>query len=1011
MIQKMKRALWVLVCLMAMGCANARTIVTVDGLQYSLSGAYATVYGVATGNTSKKIVVPATIPYEGLTYTVNEIGENAFHGQNEANRIVQEIILPNTIKTIGYNAFGDCIRAMAAAYSDKYYESHIQNVKITGGVTSIGNDAFSNRSITTVELAEGIISIGAGAFRGSKVTSLKIPSSVTYFGHTPYSGTAPFYGCPMLRELIYLSPKAPLDWTATSLTYVPSKKTYENPQYSINNANIIEMISFSDDTFTYTGKAPNVTWMNNMEGYTVQMTMPTLSAEVGTHEVLIPATFTKDEESFDVQIPYSYTIQPVTLKAKVNDASRLYGEENPEFEINYTGFINGDDESALTTKPTATTTAQLSSGIGTYPITISGGVAKNYQFEYEGGTLTVNKAPLTISVNETSKVYGQDNPTFSLNYVGLKNEESAPKWTTAPTFTTDAAKTSDVGTYTVNVACEPTNYEATLVEGKLNVTQAPLAIKANNATRQYFDAEPIYTFTYSGFVNGDTEDVLIQKPTMGTEANATSNVGNYALTPQTAAAKNYAITYKEGTLTITQRPLTVKVVSITRGYGESNPTFSILYEGFVNDETDAVLLQLPTTSTSANINSNVGTYDIRVSGGRAFNYALTYQGGQLTITPQPLKVSVGNYERAYNEENPRFTLIYEGFKASDTEYALQTRPVARTTAIRTSDVGTYPIEVTGGYSPNYVISCSGGTLTITKAEQSFTWEQDLYNLQVYEQVELQAIASSGLPVTYTMESIDGAELYPAGKKTYLECKAPCEFVITAIQNGNDNYYSTQRITKRVRIIDYDKYHPDFTSALYATFYDSQADYVLPSGLTASVITGMNDGKLVYETIAEGGKKNNVIPKGVAVMLTCVKDNSISYTLMPTKSETTYTGTNWLHGSDEATMTTASGSNRYYKLSYGPSNTKQSGVVGWYWGATNGGAFHIEGHKAWLAVPTAAGAPIRSFSMEGDATDIVDIEATEVTNEDGGYYDLQGRRVPKPATKGIYIHKGKKIIIR
>lgn len=996
-----------LVCLMAMGSANAETIVTVDGLRYSLSGLYASVSGVANGNTARIIVVPPTITYEGLVYTVNKIGASCFCNYYEDSRGYRWVCTNGSQSETNLLPSG-------MSQSEAFCNSYVKTVILPHTIQSIGAYAFSNTNIVKVTLKEGITQIGVDSwdrgrtFSYSKIQTIIIPSSTQAFGSNAFSA------CDMLGTIIYLGATPPSRWTATSLTYVPNKKGYGTPDFSINNANVIEMISFSDDTFIYTGKAPEVTWTNNMEGYTARMTMPTLSAEVGTYKVLIPVTFTKDEESFDVQIPFSYTIQPVTLKAKVSDASRLYGDENPEFDISYTGFINGEDESALTTKPTATTTAQLSSEIGTYPITISGGEAKNYTFEYEDGTLTVNKAPLTISVNEASKVYGQKNPIFSLNYVGLKNGESTPNWTTAPTFTTDATKTSDVGTYTVNVIGEPTNYEATLVEGLLNITQAPLTIKANNATRQYFGIEPTYTFTYSGFVNGDTEDVLTQKPSMGTEAKAASNVGNYTLMPQGAVAKNYTIAYKEGTLTITQRPLTVKVASSTRGYGESNPVFSIFYEGFVNDETEAVLLQKPTASTSANINSSVGTYDIRVSGGRAFNYALTYQGGLLTITPQPLKVSIDNYERAYNVENPRFTLIYEGFKASDTENSLQTKPVARTTATQTSDVGTYPIEVTGGYSPNYVITCSGGTLTIVKAEQTFTWEQDLSNLQVYDQVELQAKASSGLSVTYTMESIDGAELYSAGKKTYLECKAPCEFVITAIQNGNDNYYSTQRIAKRVRIIDFGEYHPNFTSVLYATFYDSQADYVLPSGLTASVVTGMNDGKLVYETIAEGGKKKNVIPKGVAVMLNCVKDNSTSYTLTPTESEVTYTGTNWLHGSDEATTTTASGSNRYYKLSYGHSETDKSEVFGWYWGATNGGAFQIEGHKAWLAVPTSAGAPIRAFSMEGDATDMESVYESQTTmpEVDDAWYDLSGRKLDgKPTTKGIYIHKGKKIIIK
>ena len=201
------------------------------------------------------------------------------------------------------------------------------------------------------------------------------------------------------------------------------------------------------------------------------------------------------------------------------------------------------------------------------------------------------------------------------------------------------------------------------------------------------------------------------------------------------------------------------------------------------------------------------------------------------------------------------------------------------------------------------------------------------------------------------------------------------------------------------------------AAQYATFYDSQSAYTLPAGLKASVVTGMSSGKLVYKVIAEGGKSNNVVPKGVAVMLTSAQEDASAYTLTPTESDVTYTGTNWLYGSDEATTTTASGNSRFYKLSYGPSGTDKSEVFGWYWGAANGGAFSIAGHKAWLAVPMVAGAPTRSFSMEGDATDIVDIETTKMQNEDEGYYDLQGRRVTEPVSRGIYIHKGKKIIIR
>ncbi len=768
MKQIRKRASLMFVSLIIVWCANAETIVTVDGLQYSLSGTYASVYRVANENTVEKIKVPPTIIYEGLEYTVDKVSAYAFY----YSRNVKEIELPNTIKVIG-------------------------------------SDAFRNSNIIRVKLPEGLETISERAFQGSGITEMTIPSTVKeMLSGGYYSMNFPFAYCDKLRTLIYLSSIAPQGWVATSQTYVPNKNVYISPRNSINNASIIEMISFPESTFVYTGKVPTPTWTNNVEGYTVEFKMPTLNSEVGSYEVVIPATFTKGDETFTAQIPYNYTIRPVKLTAKVNSTSRTYGEQNPDFTITYTGFLSGDDESVLTTKPVVETTANEKSAVGTYPITISGGTAKNYTFEYEQGELTVNKALLSVQVMDTEKVYGTDNPTFSLSYSGLKNDETTPVWITAPKFTTTAKKESGAGTYEVSVTCEPKNYAiTTYTPGKLTINKAPLTIKVNNASMDYCGTMPAYVYTYSGFVNGDDESVLSTMPSIVTEATEKSNAGTYKITPCGAVANNYDMTYKEGTLTIKQRSLTATVQSTSRLYGEENPEFTVSYSGFVNEETKAVLDVEPIVSTTATIQSKAGTYDIRVSGGRAINYALTYQNGQLSITPRPLKAYVGNYERPYGENNPAFVIEYEGLVGNDTGYSLTTQPIARTTATKNSNVGTYAIEVTGGYSPNYTLSYGSGTLSIVKAEQTFTWNQDLTNLKVGDQVELQAVASSNLPITFTMDSDNYAEIYKAGSKTYMECKAPGSFHIKALQDGNDNYYSTQRINKSVTIVNEGEYNP------------------------------------------------------------------------------------------------------------------------------------------------------------------------------------------------------------
>lgn len=800
--QKAKRALLTLTSLMAICLTYGETRIAVGGLEYLLTGAYASVYGIANNNTDKIITIPSSIEYNNYTYTVNSLSNacfcNYYEDWNGKRRYY--------VEGVSYEGAPYC-QFTSAQFTDASRRakncSYVKKIILPNSITAIESYSFSNMNITSVQLNERLDYINDHAFYLSNITSIIIPSTLKSFG----SGV--FSGCDMLRSIIYLGMVLPSNWTATSQTFIPSMTEYSKPSNSINNPSIIEMITFSQTNFPYTGKAPNPSWTNNMQGYSVNLAMQTLNSEVGIHGIVIPATFTKDGESFTAYIPYKYTIEPAKLKAKVNNISRTYGDANPNFAITYSGFINGDNESVLTSKPTASTTATRTSNVGTYPITISGGSAYNYTIEYEQGTLSVNKAPLSVQIMNSQKIYGNNNPTFRLEYSGLKNGETVPEWVITPQFSTLATKESGVGTYSVNVTCEPRNYSITSnTSGILTISKAPLSIKVEDATMLYCGAMPTFSYTYSGFVNGDNISSLSTMPSVSTYATENSNSGTYSITPIGAVANNYNITNIPGTLTIKQRPLTVIANSTSRLYGETNPTFTVSYEGFVNNETKAVLSVIPTVSTTATLQSNAGTYDLRVSGGRATNYLLTYQSGQLMVMPRPLKASVGDYERSYGQDNPTFTIIYDGLVGNDTENSLTTKPTIRTSATRASNVGTYSIEVTGGYSPNYTLSYGSGTLTIVKAEQALEWNQDLSDLKVDQQVELCAKASSNLPVTYIMEPNNYAEIYSAGSKTYMECKLPGKYVVKAVQNGNDNYYSTQRISKEAIIVGDNNNNPN-----------------------------------------------------------------------------------------------------------------------------------------------------------------------------------------------------------
>ena len=152
-----------------------------------------------------------------------------------------------------------------------------------------------------------------------------------------------------------------------------------------------------------------------------------------------------------------------------------------------------------------------------------------------------------------------------------------------------------------------------------------IVVMANNYAREYGEENPIFEYMVDGVnLNGT--------PSITCEATKTSPVGTYAIKITKGSVTNSNVSYIDGTLTITKAPLTVTAKDYSREQGQANPTFEVTYSGFKNNETESVLTQKPTASTTATVNSVPGQYDITVSGGEAQNYSFIYNKGVLTVT-------------------------------------------------------------------------------------------------------------------------------------------------------------------------------------------------------------------------------------------------------------------------------------------------------------------------------------------------------------------------------------------
>ena len=404
----------------------------------------------------------------------------------------------------------------------------------------------------------------------------------------------------------------------------------------------------------------------------------------------------------------NYNVTPATLTVTATNQTRVYGAENPTFIETISGFVNGDTADVVVKGTgSASSSATKTTGVGSTVLIASnkGLSATNYNFnKLTNGTLAITPATLTVTANNQTRVYGAVNPTFTETITGFVNRDTVAVVKGTARASTIATATTGVGSAVLtasNSGLSATNYNFnTLVNGALTITPATLTVTARNQTRVYGAENPTFIETISGFVNGDTADVVVNGTARAsTIATKTTGVGSTVLTASNSglSATNYNFNKLiNGALTITPATLTVTASNQTRVYGAENPTFIETISGFVNNENEAVVKGTVNASSSATKTTGVGSTVLIASnkGLLATNYNFNKLiNGALTITPATLTVTANNQTRVYGAVNPTFDQSITGFVNGEKALSVvKGKAIASSTASATTAAGGYVID-------------------------------------------------------------------------------------------------------------------------------------------------------------------------------------------------------------------------------------------------------------------------------------------------------------------------------
>lgn len=468
------------------------------------------------------------------------------------------------------------------------------------------------------------------------------------------------------------------EYTVTATSGNPNYKFEATATYTVEKADLNFTISecsktYSGENLPYETSLPeSVTATYEYEG--TDGTVYERSEEIPTNagKYIVYATFTSSNPSYNAIAPKqsTLTIEKAEITYSASPSSGVYTgfphSVGVSFILPEHGVSLTSDDYTLTITPPegGSLDGGLPKEVGRYKLSVNlnaTNASSNYVLSSDEVFYIVLAGELTRPEGENLSGVTYDGSEKSTQVSGFDGGSMSFTVTDGATFDPATGKFSATaaGDYTLTITPANDSY-AWAGEGEEQITitihidKAALSVTADSLSITYGDT-PDFTFSYSGFVSGESAESLSYAPTASSEYEVGRGVGEYDITvsaPDTLA--NYTVSTSGGKLTVTPKPITLKIADSGHSYGNPpNLDFSLeqpeagvlvgsdraVFEGIVYTvKTEGGEIVSLDEATPA------GSYAITAESGVFGNYSISFENGVYTVSKGGIKAPAASEE-------------------------------------------------------------------------------------------------------------------------------------------------------------------------------------------------------------------------------------------------------------------------------------------------------------------------------------------------------------------------------